>query len=128
MFDIGLTNENNGGMATLQPTTTSLTVALTRAEKIWGLLRDVTVPLSAIRSVETVEDGAAALRGLRAPGLGLPGRKIGTWRRKGERTLVSVRRGRPALRIRLEGQRYDTLLVGADDAAGLAATLAARVA
>jgi hypothetical protein len=114
-------------MATMQPTATSLTVRLTRAEKIWGLLRDVTVPLSAVRSVEAVPDGVAALRGIRAPGLGLPGRKIGTWRRRGERTLVCVRRGRPALRIGLEGQRYDTLLVGADDAAELAATLAARV-
>lgn len=113
-------------MASLQLTSTSLTVALTRAEKIAGLLRDVTVPLSAVRSVETVADGVAAVRGIRAPGLGLPRRKVGTWRRPGERLLVCVRRGEPALEIRLDGQRYDTLLVAADDAATTAEELTDR--
>ena len=113
-------------MATLQLTETTLSVRLTRAEKILGLLRDLSVPRSAVRDVEVVADGLAAARGVRAPGLGLPGvRKIGTWRRPGERSLVCVRRDQPAVRIRLEGQRYDVLLVGADDAAALAAALGA---
>lgn len=114
-------------MAALQLTSSTLSVRLTRGEKVAGLLREVTVPLSAVRSVEAVADGVAAVRGVRAPGLALPGRRIGTWRRRGERALVCVRRGQPALRMALEGQRYDTLLVGADDAAALAATLASRV-
>jgi hypothetical protein len=64
------------------------------------------------------------MRGLRAPGLALPGvRKIGTWRRPGERTLVAVRKGQPAVRVRLEGARYDVLLLGADDAVALADAL-----
>ncbi len=111
-------------MATLQLTDSTLTIRLTRFEKIAGLLRDVEVPRSAVRSVDVVGDALTAARGLRAPGLGLPGvRKIGTWRRSGERTLVSVRRDQPALRIRLEGQRYDTLLVGTDAATDLADAL-----
>ncbi|WP_456611837.1 hypothetical protein [Blastococcus sp. SYSU DS0619] len=113
-------------MATLQLTPSTLSVRLTRREKIAGLLRDVTVPLSAVREVDVVPDALAAARGLRAPGLGLPGlRKIGTWRRPGTRMLVCVRRGQPAVRIRLAGQDYDTLLVGADDAAAVAASLPA---
>ena len=111
-------------MATLQLSGTTLTVRFTRGEKISGLVRDVEVPTSAVRDVEVVADGLTAAVGLRAPGLGLPGvRKIGTWRRRGERTLVSVRRNQPALRVRLEGQRYDALLIGADDAAALAEAL-----
>ena len=111
-------------MATLHVTDANLTVRLTRGEKITGLLRDVEVPRSAVRSVEVVTDALGAARGLRAPGLGLPGvRKIGTWRHRGERTLASVRRDQPALRIRLDGQRYDTLLVGADHATALADAL-----
>ncbi len=111
-------------MATLQLTDSTLSVRLTRSEKFWGLLRDLEVPRSAVRDVEVVPDGLAAARGIRAPGLGLPGRrKIGTWRLAGERSLVSVRRDQPALRIGLEGQRYDTLVIGADDAAALGATL-----
>ncbi len=103
-----------------------LSLRLTPGEKIAGLLRDVEVPLSAVRDVEFVPDAIAATRGLRAPGLALPRvRKIGTWRGAGRTTLVSVRRGQPAVRVRLDGQRWDELLVGADDAQALAASLAA---
>jgi hypothetical protein len=112
-------------MATLQLTPTTLRVRLSRGEKIAGFLRDLEVPLAAVRDGEVVTDPLRDVRGLRAPGLALPGlRKVGTWRRAGERTLVSVRRGQPALCVRLTGQRYDTLLVGADDAEALAAELA----
>ena len=111
-------------MATVQLTTDSLTVHLTRAEKLAGLLRDLTLPLDAVTEMEVVPDGASAVRGVRAPGLGLPWRRIGTWRRRGERSLVSVRRGEPALRLRLTGQRFDTVLVGLPDAAATAAEIA----
>lgn len=105
-------------------TDSALTLRFTRREKIAGLLRDLRVPRSAVRSVEVVADPISAMRGLRAPGLSLPGvRKVGTWRRPGERTLVCVRRGQPAVRIRLDGQRHDTLLIGADDADVLAAAV-----
>jgi hypothetical protein len=111
-------------MATVQLTPDTVTVRFTRAEKIAGLLRDTAIPRSAVRSVEVVAEPLGALRGLRAPGLALPGRrKIGTWRRRGERTLVDVRKGQPAVRVRLEGARYDILLLGADDAVALADAL-----
>ncbi|MGY1718971.1 hypothetical protein ACI8AG_07985 [Blastococcus sp. SYSU DS0552] len=111
-------------MATLQLTPSTVAVRLTLGEKIAGLLRDVEVPRSAVGSAEVVADALPATRGLRAPGLALPGaRKIGTWRRPGERTLVCVRRGQPAVRVRLTGQGYDTLLVGTDDAPAVAAAL-----
>lgn len=115
-------------MATLQLHPPVLTLRLTRVEKIAGLLRDVEVPLSAVREAEVVLDGISAPRGWRSPGLGLPGlRKIGTWRSPGHRALVSVRRGQPAVRIRLEGHRWDELLVGADDAPALASALTAAL-
>lgn len=114
-------------MATVQMTTETLTVRLTRGEKIAGLLRDLTVPLGAVTGVEVVPDALAAVRGLRAPGLGLPSRRIGTWRRRGERALVSVRRGQPGLRLRLSGQRFDTVLLGLPDPAGTAAEVTRRL-
>ena len=64
--------------------------------------------------VET--DGLSAVRGIRAPGLGLPGRKVGTWRGREGTWLVSVRKAQPALSFRLTGQRYDGVLLGLDDA------------
>ena len=69
-----------------------LSVTFTTGEKIAGLIGDQRVPMTAVRCAEVVPDGLAAARGLRAPGLGLPGvRKIGTWRRPSGTSLVAVR-------------------------------------
>ena len=116
---------NDDAMATVTTTPRTLTVTLSRAERVLGLLRDLEVPRSAVQEVEVVPDGLAAARGLRAPGLGLPGRRIGTWRGRGQKTMVSVRRGRPAVRVRLAGQRFDTLLLEVDDPAAVVGTLLA---
>src|SRR4051812_10992051 len=111
-------------MATLHRTGSALCVRFTRAEKLAGLVRDLDIPLAAVTGAELVTDPMTALRGLRAPGLALPGiRGIGTWRTRGTRTLVSVRRNQPAVRVELTGQRYDSLLIGDDDAAQLASEL-----
>lgn len=105
----------------------ALTIRLPLLSKIAGLLGDQVVPRAAITSAEAVTDGLAAVRGIRAPGLGLPGRRmIGTWRGGGARRFVDVRRNQPALRLRVQGHRYDEFLVGHDDAAALAAQLAPR--
>jgi len=112
----------------LRVTGDRLELRFTLAEKALGLLRDVDVPLAAVRDVELVTDGLAATRGVRAPGYSLPWRrKLGTWRGRGHRSLVDVRRDQPALRVRLDGQRHDELLIGADDAQRLAGELHARL-
>jgi hypothetical protein len=113
-------------MAILQLSPSTLSVRFTRGEKIAGLVHDVAVPRDAVREVEVVSEPLEALHGLRAPGLALPGvRKIGTWRRPGQKVLVSVRRHQPAVRVRLHGTPWTELLVGTDDAASVAAALTA---
>lgn len=102
----------------------TLVVRFTTAEKILGLVRDQRIPASAVDAVTTVDDGLAAARGLRAPGLGLPGvRKLGTWRTRRGTSLVSVRRDQPAVRVELSGQAYSTLLIGDDAPERLAAAV-----
>ncbi|MCD2098071.1 hypothetical protein [Rhodococcus rhodochrous] len=104
-------------MTTMRIDNRTLRVRLTTFEKIAGLLGNVDVPLASIRKVEVHQDGLAAVRGIRAPGLGLPGvRSIGSWRGPGRNDLVSVRRGQPALRIELEGHKRTALVLGVDDA------------
>lgn len=115
-------------MATVEMTPDHLVVRFTPGERIAGLLRDVEVPLASVVSVTVEADGLQAVQGLRAPGLDLPGRrKIGTWRGAGRRRVVSVRARQPAVRIGLAGHQHDELLVGADDADGLATRLRAAL-
>lgn len=99
-------------MTTISLTDQTLSLRFTRSEKIAGLLRDQDLPAAAVVRAEVVPDGLAALRGVRAPGLGLPGRRgIGTWRTRRGTTLASVRAGRPALRVELSGTRWVELLL-----------------
>ena len=111
-------------MARLRLENDTLHLELTTPEKIAGLRGDVRVPLAAVREVAVEDDPIGAVRGLRAPGLAIPGRtKIGTWRRRGHRGFVVARRDVPAVRVELEGARYDSLLVSTGDAREVAATL-----
>ena len=100
-------------------------VQFTGVERVLGLVRDLEIPLSAVRSVAVAEDGLSAASGMRAPGLAWPGmRKLGTWRGGGHKTLVSVRRGQPALRLSLSGKRFTDVLLGSDQAQAYADRLA----
>ncbi len=110
-------------MATVTITSDTLQVRFTTAEKVLGLVRDRELPLSSVASVNVEANGLATVRGVRAPGLGIPGRVlIGTWRGRG-RTLVCVRRGEPALVVELSGEGYERLVIGAENAAELARQL-----
>ncbi len=111
-------------MSSIVVTDDTLTVRPSALERVAGLFGEQVVDRSAIAAVEVVDDGLGAARGLRAPGLALPGRRrVGTWRGRGVTRLVDVRRGQPALRIRLHGHRYDELLIGSDAAEALAERL-----
>jgi hypothetical protein len=113
-------------MTITQGTPATLSLRFTRFEKVLGLVRDQDIPLSAVTSARVEPSGLAAVRGLRAPGLGMPGlRMVGTWRGRG-RTLVSVRRGEPALMVELTGLRYERLVIGSPDAAALVEQLEVR--
>jgi hypothetical protein len=63
------------------------------------------------------------VRGWRV-GLGLHGVwLLGTWRSQGHKQLVALRRNRPAVRVVLQGERYDELLVETSDPASVIARL-----
>jgi hypothetical protein len=113
-------------MSAVHLTDQELRVELTRTEKLAGLHGDLRIPLAAITGVEVVPDALTATRGLRAPGLALPGRrKIGTWRTRTGAEFVNTRRGQAGVRLALSGHRLASVLLGDDDAAGLAARIRA---
>src|SRR5689334_601812 len=103
-------------MAEIRITDDELHVKLTTREKVAGLHGDISVPLTSVRDVRVEPDALAAVRGLRAPGLAVPGRtKIGTWRGRGSRRFIVARRGVPAVRVTLSGVKPDELLVSTND-------------
>jgi hypothetical protein len=114
-------------MAEIRLTDDELHVELTTREKIAGLHGDIRVPVTAVRDVRVEPDALAAVRGLRAPGLAIPGRtKIGTWRGRGARRFVVARRGVPAVRVTLGDVKPDELIVSTNDAEAVARTVRAR--
>jgi hypothetical protein len=103
-------------MATVELSGRTLTIRLSTWEKVAGLHGDVGIPVDAIRSAEVVDDPLGATRGIRAPGLGLPGwRKLGTWRGRGFTDFVAVERGRSGIRLHLADQPFDSVLFTVDD-------------
>jgi pimeloyl-ACP methyl ester carboxylesterase len=111
-------------MTTVRVHDSTLTVSFTTAEKVAGLVRDQRIPLTAVRGVEVVPDGLEAARGLRAPGIALPGRsKVGTWRSAAGKSLIAVHGHSPAVRLTVNGQRYASLLITTDTPEKLAASL-----
>ena len=111
-------------MAQLVVGTDAFHVRLSLGEKIGGLHGDLTVPLSQVRDLEAVAEPCRVVRGIRAPGLGVPGRiKIGTWRSKGRKTFAVARRGQPGVRIRLHDNTFDQVVLSVPDGPGLVADI-----
>ncbi|MFN4001538.1 hypothetical protein [Microcella sp.] len=117
-------------MATTTLEHDTLTIRLAPLERLFAVRGDLTLPVRHIHSAESVPDGLAAVTGLRAPGLGVPGwAKYGTWRRRDGGTVALVRGRGPALRIRSTTGRARDVLVSTPHAAELAAQItAARTA
>jgi hypothetical protein len=104
----------------------TLTIRLGPLERLFAVRGNLSLPLRHIASAESVPDGLAAVTGLRAPGLSVPGRtKFGTWRRRQGTTVVLVRGRGPALRIRSTTGRARDVLVSTPHAAELAAQITA---
>ena len=79
-----------------------LVVGLSWLEKLGAFRGNVRVPLRAVRSAEAEPDPWGALRGIRAPGTGIPGViAFGTRRFDGGKDFAAVRGGRPAVRVDL---------------------------
>jgi hypothetical protein len=107
-------------MAHLTLSDEEIRIELSRWEKIVGLMGDRTIPRAAVTEVALETEPLGATRGMRAPGLGVPGRiKIGTWRGRGRRMFVCVRRSVPAVRIETVGLDRDAFLVSVPNAAGV---------
>jgi hypothetical protein len=87
-------------------------------ERLAACRRDVRVPLGAVTAVQTDLDPWCALRGVRAPGTGIPGMiAYGTRRMTGARPDFAAVHGQgPAVRVELAPEaQFGRLVVTVDD-------------
>lgn len=84
--------------------------------KLWSLTRAaLRVPLAHVRGATWDPGVAAEPRGLRAPGLSLPGRHAGTFHRDGERLFWNLGDPRDNVVVELVDERYDRLVLTVAD-------------
>jgi hypothetical protein len=116
------------GVAKLQVEGDELVVTMHTTEELGAFHGPVRVPLAAVQSVRSVDDPWAELRGLRAPGTGIPGViALGTLRGTFGKDFVAVYHHRPGVVVELQGAEFSRLVVTADDAVEVAAHVAAAV-
>jgi hypothetical protein len=89
-----------------------LVVRLSLMEKAGAFHGDVRIPLAAVRAVRVAEDPWTELRGIRAPGTGVPGViALGTRLGGGTRDFAAVYSHTPAVVVDAAGAPFDRLVI-----------------
>lgn len=111
-------------MADLTVDGNELVLHMHATEKAEGFHGDIRVPLSAVEAVRAVDDPWPELRGIRAPGTGVPKViAVGTRRGNFGKDFAAVHGKGQAVVVDLTGAEYGRLVVTCDDAPGVAATI-----
>lgn len=111
-------------MADLLTDGTDLVLHLHAVEKAEGFHADIRLPLTAVEAVRVVDDPWPELRGIRAPGTGMPEViAVGTRRGGFGKDFAAVHGRGPAVVVELSGVEYGRLVVTTDDAVAVATRL-----
>jgi hypothetical protein len=99
-------------MAHLEVDGDQLALRLTAEEHLEGMHRDVVVPMSAVTDIRVTEDVWSELRGIRAPGTGLPGViAVGTRRGSFGKDFVVVHGKGGGVVVELVGQAFSRIVI-----------------
>ena len=105
-----------------------LVLHMTTLEKAEGFHGDIRVPLASVRAVRTEPSARDqnVLRGIRAPGTGMP-KVVAVGTRRGDfgKDFAAVHGAGPAVVVDLAGAEYHRFVVTAHDAGAVAARLRA---
>jgi hypothetical protein len=105
-----------------------LVVKMSELEKFEAVHADVRVPLSTVRAVRVVDDAWPELRGIRAPGTGIPGViAVGTRRGSFGKDFTVVHGREQAVVVDLDGATYSRIVVTTTDADRVAAEIQRRL-
>ena len=101
-----------------------LVVRLSKVEKLEAVHGEVRVPFASVKTVEVIDDAMDAIHGIRF-GTGIPGSTaIGTFTSKTAKIFAVVHHNaHRAVRVTLEGDQFDELIVGCPDPEAVAASL-----
>ena len=111
-------------MAELHIDGTDLVLHMSGVEKVEGMRGDVSVPLSAVTTARAVPDVWDELRGVRAPGTGVPGMiAVGTRRGAFGKDFAVVHGHGPGVVVELSGAQYSRLVVSTADAEPMASRI-----
>lgn len=115
-------------MNTIAITERELTIEPRGLDKLWGFRRQITVPLEHVRGATFDSGVAAEPTGLRAPGLSLPGKHVGTFRRDGEVTFWNVSDPSRNVVIEFVDEPFDRAVLTVDDPRAVEAAINAALA
>jgi len=111
-------------VATFEIRGVELVMRLSTIEKFEGFHGDIMVPLSAVSAVRVVPSAWPELRGVRAPGTGLPKViAVGTRRGGFGKDFAAVHGQGSAVVVELDGAPYGRLVATMDDADTVASTI-----
>jgi hypothetical protein len=101
-----------------------LVVRLSTVERLEAVHGEVRVPFASIKTVEVLDDAMGAIHGIRV-GTGIPGSvAIGTFSSRTAKIFAVVHHDTPrGVRVTLEGDHFDELIVGCPDPEAVAASL-----
>ena len=104
---------------TITLTADALLVEPTGLDKMWSFTRRLTIPLAHVRGATVDPDVAAEAKGLRHPGLAVPGRWAGTFTKDGDTCFWNVSRRRSGHRrtivVQLDQEQYQRLYLTVAD-------------
>ncbi|HUY67477.1 MAG TPA: hypothetical protein VMV06_11715 [Acidimicrobiales bacterium] len=111
-------------MAELRAEGDHLVLHLTAAEHLEGVHGDIVVPMSSITTMRASEDVWSELRGIRAPGTGIPGIiAVGTRRGSFGKDFAVVHGKGSGVVVELSGEEFDRLVVTVADPVAVMAEL-----
>ncbi|MDA8272012.1 MAG: hypothetical protein M0Z39_11560 [Actinomycetota bacterium] len=95
----------------------ALVLKLSTIEKAESVHGDITVPLSSVQEITVVDDIIRAVHGIKLPGSRIPGIfAMGTFLSGTEKIFAIVHhQNQRGVKVRLQSETFDTLLVGADN-------------
>lgn len=106
----------------------SLTVAVNGIDKMWSFKSELVIPYEHVAGATLDKDVLADYKGIRWPGLSIPGKYAGTFILHGEKTFYNAEVGEDdVIVIQLHNEEYVRLVLSVDDGADVVNQINQRV-